>query len=107
MGVLVCIPLCESGGTSSILVYTPNMFTNEYDSQDGEVYRGLKTAKDLNLADRPCDICEGTDSPVRFWGGTSVLVCNKLDCLLVMEERWNESMNQCNDENIDWEIMPY
>lgn len=68
------------------------MSHEEFDSQNGEVYKKLKTAKDYGYHTRPCDICAGTQDEVRFWGGTSVLVCRKSSCLETMEERWRENM---------------
>ena len=63
-----------------------NMLPNEFDSQNGEVYKKLKTAKDYGYNKQPCDICEKTDQEVRFWGGSSVLICGRSSCLNVMEE---------------------
>lgn len=66
------------------------MLKNELESGTGEVYQRLKTAQDLGLDKKPCDICKKTDLPVSFWGGSSVLVCRRISCLEEMEDRWKE-----------------
>ena len=78
------------------------MLPNEFDSQNGEFYMKLKTAKYYGYNKRPCDICEKTDQEVRFWGGTSVLICGRSSCLNVMEDKWKENMESHSNDDDDY-----